>query len=156
MKVNFWFEVKKRLLSKEVEDEIVKVYTNIRVLNIDKKWSFPFPAMIDTGAHTSLLPKYLWENAEYEYVSDSLFMGIKSNLLCSLPCKIGRVSIAMIDDQGNSCNLNIIAYLSKTNDAPPIIGVSTLLDKGRLYIDYKKKEGFFEVWKRMILRKIFV
>ncbi|HOJ50326.1 MAG TPA: hypothetical protein PKW55_05895 [Spirochaetota bacterium] len=144
MKINFWFEVKKRLLSKNVEDEVVKVYTNIRVLNSDKTWSYSVPAIIDTGAHTSLLPKYLWENSDYEYISDSLFMGVKSNLLCSLPCKVGKITIALLDTEGNFHPIDIIAYLSKTNDTPPIIGVSTLMNKGKVCIDYKNRKGFLE------------
>jgi hypothetical protein len=145
MKVNLWFESKQRLLSSNVQDEILKVFCNISLLEEDKSWSPIWNAILDTGAHTTLIPKYIWEKLYYESLSESLFLGIKSNLLCSVPCKVARVMGVILDEEGHNTEPFIMnAYLAKSNDVPLIMGVSTAMDRFQLNIDYPNRKGFLD------------
>ncbi len=142
MKVNLWFKSKNRLLSNNVSDEVLKAFCNISFLDEDKKWSPIWNAIVNTGAHTSLIPKYIWESLLIEPLSESLFLGIKSNLLCSVPCKIAKVATMLLDKEGGKTKPFIInAYLAKSNDVPLILGLSSALERFSLKIDYQKKEG---------------
>lgn len=142
MKIDLWFESKSRLLSHDLSDEVVKAFCNMSFLEDSKKWSPLWSAILDTGAHTSLIPKYIWEGLFYEPLSESLFLGIKSNLLCSVPCKVARVGAMILDGKENRSRPFVMnAYLAKSNDVPLILGVSSALDRFSLNIDYKAKKG---------------
>jgi len=108
-----------------------------------KEWSKTWNAIVDTGAHTTLIPEYIWEKLYYEPLSESLFLGIKSNLLCSVPCKVAKIYTYLLDEENNTTKPFIIhAYLAKSNDVPLIFGVSTALERFDLSINYKNKTGF--------------
>lgn len=143
MKINLWFEKKQRMLSSNEQDSVIKIFGNIRLLNEDEKWSTPWNAIIDTAAHTSLIPSYIWEKMYHEPLSESLFLGIKSNLLCSVPCKVAKVYAALVDLEGNCTKpFEMNAYLAKSNDVPLIIGVSTALTRFNLNVDYKNEKAY--------------
>lgn len=145
MKVKIWFETKQRLLSSTVQDEIIKAYCCISFLQENNQWSPAWNAIIDTGAHTSLLPRYAWENLNHEPLSESLFLGIKSNLLCSVPCKVARIAAVIYDEEDNSSKPFIMnSYLAKSNDVPIILGMSTALENFQLNINYTNKTGFLD------------
>ena len=142
MKIDLWFESKNRLLSNDISDEVVKAFCNMSFLDDSKKWSPLWNAILDTGAHTSLIPKYIWEGLFFEPLSESLFLGIKSNLLCSVPCKVARVAAVILDQDSNRSRPFVMnAYLAKSNDVPLILGLSSALDRFSLSIDYKNKQG---------------
>jgi hypothetical protein len=79
----------------------------------------------------------------FEYLSESLFLGVKSNLLCSVPCKVARVITTILDEKNQMTKPFLMnAYLAKSNDVPLILGISTCLDRFSMQIDYKNRKGF--------------
>jgi len=144
MKIDLWFETKTRLLSNNVRDQVSKVFCNISFLEETKEWSRIWNAFVDTGAHTTLIPEYIWKRLYYEPLSESLFLGVKSNLLCSIPCKVAKVYTLLIDEKNHTKPFIINAYLAKSNDVPLILGVSTSLDNFDLVIKYREGKGYLE------------
>ncbi len=41
----------------------------------------PRDAIIDTGSHVSVIPRYIWTNAYHNFISDEIEMGIGGNIV---------------------------------------------------------------------------
>ena len=62
---------------------------------------------------------------------------------CLLPVKIGFVKNKLIDELGNETKtFRSIVYCASSNDVPVIFGIKDGLDKFKIDIDIKQKEGW--------------
>ena len=64
-------------------------------------WSELYEAIMDTGAHTSVIPKYIWEEIYAEEKADHSVQGIVPKKECSLPVKVSTVRGILFDDELN-------------------------------------------------------
>ncbi|PKL15310.1 MAG: hypothetical protein CVV50_00530 [Spirochaetae bacterium HGW-Spirochaetae-6] len=145
MEISLWFERKNRFLSSEVQDTLSKAFCHVSFLTEDERWSRTWPAIIDTGAHTTVIPEFIWRDLSYEPLSESLFLGVKSNLLCSIPCKVAKIYAKILDQQNQTKPLLMHAYLAKSNDVPLLLGISTALENFTLNLNYKKQTGYLKI-----------
>ncbi len=142
MQIDLWFESKSRYVSTTERDKVLKTLCNISFLEESGDWSRIWHAIVDTGAHTTVLPEFIWKKIYFEPLSESLFLGVKSNLLCSIPCKVAKIYSMILDQNENKTKPFVMnAYLAKSNDVPVILGVSTALERFNLSIDYKNLKG---------------
>ena len=51
-------------------------------------WSELYEAIIDTGAHTSVIPRYIWEGIYAEEKAGHFIQGLVPKEDCSLPVKV--------------------------------------------------------------------
>jgi hypothetical protein len=109
-------------------------------------WSKPRLAIIDTGAHTSILPLTVWEEADVEIIGGHFVRGLVPREDCVLPVKIGRVHAVILDRLGHqSSELTFRAYLAPTDDVPLIIGFKDLMDRCELQFNSKSLTGYIEI-----------
>lgn len=93
-------------------------------------WSQPYSAIVDTGAHTSLLPLSIWKYLIYEKSGEYRMFGIAKNDECGIPVEIGKVTCIIVDESGSQTKeLNIVAFLAGTDKVPLIIGYKDVLEK---------------------------
>ncbi|UCE37399.1 MAG: hypothetical protein JSW00_18380 [Thermoplasmata archaeon] len=59
-------------LSKEEEYELTRLMGWV-VFRTTNHWSEPMDAIIDTGAHTSILPKTIWKGLQQKYKIHMIF-----------------------------------------------------------------------------------
>ncbi len=110
-----------------------------------KGWSKTYDALIDTGAHTSLIPLSIWQDIETDILADHEVKGILAKKECSVPVKVAKVKTVMFDLEGNQTDkLEIPAYLSLIENVPLLIGFRNVLDKFKVCFDYQQNTAFIE------------
>ena len=132
-------------ISKFIENyNIIRLKGIIRFIH-HENYSDPFKAIIDTGAHISLIPHYMWKNLNIEDLGKYEVRGISNKPECNIPSIIGRLEIIIQDRLGNSTNkLKIHSCLALTNEVPLIMGFKDLLSKFQVCFNYGQNEAFIE------------
>ncbi|PKP57369.1 MAG: hypothetical protein CVT89_04605 [Candidatus Altiarchaeales archaeon HGW-Altiarchaeales-2] len=110
-----------------------------------KGWSKTYDALIDTGAHTTLIPLSIWQDIETDILSDHEVKGILAKKEYSVPVKVAKVKTVMFDLEGNQTDeLEIPAYMSLIENVLLLIGFRNVLDKFRVCFDYQQHTAFIE------------
>ena len=132
-------------ISKFIENyNIIRLKGIIRFVQ-NENYSDPFKAILDTGAHISLIPQYMWKNLIIENLGKYEVRGISNKPECNIPSIIGRLEIIIQDRIGNSTKkLKIHSCLALTNEIPLILGFKDLLSKFKIYFHYDKNEAYIE------------
>lgn len=108
-------------------------------------WTKSYDAIIDTGAHTSIIPLEIWQDMETKILADHHVRGISPKKECYVDIKIARVKAVLFDENGNATpELEIFTYLALDENIPLILGFKTLLDKFKLCFDYKANEAWLD------------
>ena len=101
-------------------------------------------AIIDTGAFISLIPRSIWKNVEHEEIARHSVKGIVPKKECSIDVIIGKIKVKLIDEENETNEMDIYAYLAMTDEVPLILGFKDLLSKFRVCFDYGENEAFLE------------
>ena len=145
-KVNLFFET---LRDNQIEG-CIQNYNIIRLkcgiqLKTKDGWTQPYSAIIDTGAHTSVIPLSIWKELACERKGEYKMFGISKKEECSIPVDIGKITCIIIDEFGNCTKeLTIYAFLAKTDKVPLIIGFKDLLEKFNAVFNFNKKIAYIE------------
>jgi len=101
-------------------------------------------AIVDTGAHTSVLPLTLWQRFAVEIdEKDVTVGGINDRPECQIPASLGKVKCFLTDETGQvSPELDIPCFLAETDRVPLILGFANLLSRFKICFDYENKEAF--------------
>ena len=93
-------------------------------------WSKLYEAIIDTGAHTSVIPRYIWEGIYVEKKVDHSVQGIVPKKECSLPVKVSNIRGVLFDDELNHTNeVEFYAFCAMSDRVPLILGFKSLLER---------------------------
>lgn len=146
MAVKLFFE---RFQDKEINSKlpghyVIRLKCALRFLT-KNGLSAPYPAIIDTGAHTSVIPKFIWMESVHQIYGEHKIYGISKNKECVIPCNIGIVGCIIVDDEDNETReLRISAFLANTDEIPLIIGFKDVLEKFKMVIEFSKNNAFIE------------
>ncbi|MCK4476864.1 MAG: hypothetical protein KAU16_09075 [Methanophagales archaeon] len=102
----------------------------------------PYDAVVDTGAHTSLLPLEIWQNLETKMLADYEVRGVSPKPECKVDVKVAKIKCVVFDELGNQKGFEIFAYLASVEDIPLIIGFKDLLEKLDLHIEFSKNDAW--------------
>ena len=139
-----------------IDPEITKFIANYNIIRLkgiirfvkERNYSDPFKAIIDTGAHISLIPQYMWKELNIENLGKYEVRGISNKPECNIPSIIGKLGIIIQDRYGNSTKkLKIHSCLALTNEVPLILGFKDLLSKFKVCFDYDQNEAYIETKK---------
>ncbi|MFQ5892026.1 MAG: hypothetical protein ACE5HW_04455 [Candidatus Methanofastidiosia archaeon] len=109
-------------------------------------YSDSYLAILDTGAHTSLIPNEIWKNIETEELAAHYIRGIIHKEECTLPVKVAKVKGIILDSKGNqSGDMKFHAFLCSTDDVPLILGIKDLLSEFKIVLDVSQYYGYLEV-----------
>ena len=104
-----------------------------------------YPAIIDTGAYVSLIPKEIWLKSETNLLLNSHFVrGLVPKEECKMEVKVGEISCHLVDEERITDEYRFMAYFADTNYIPIILGFRELLSGFRIYFDYQTKEAWLE------------
>ena len=133
-----------------LKNKLLEYGTLIRLISkvkfkTHKGWSKTYDALIDTGAHTTLIPLSIWQDIETDILADHEVKGILAKKECSVLVKVAKVKTVMFDLEGNQTDeLEIPAYLSLIENVPLLIGFRGILDKFSVCFDYRQNTAFIE------------
>ncbi|KPV62161.1 MAG: hypothetical protein AOA65_2053 [Candidatus Bathyarchaeota archaeon BA1] len=86
-------------------------------------WSGARDAIIDTGAHTSILPLSVWEPLDAQILGDYFVRGLVPKKECVLEVKVGWLTGIIIDEQGNTTpETKFRCYLAPSDEVPIVLG----------------------------------
>jgi len=100
-------------------------------------WSEPLPAIIDTGAPVSVIPRKIWETSIFDELTSYSISGLVPNPECSLPVTIGEVTYRLLDEKNSTPAISFKAYLAHTDKVPVILGFADMLENFYLSVDFQ-------------------
>jgi len=116
---------------------VIRLKGQVSFKNMDGSWSRLYPAIIDTGAHTSVLPEKIWRRVEKDVFSEQEIKGVNPKPECSIPALLARITCMLHDDRGNhSKSLLIPTFLAESNEVPLILGFAGLLATFEVMFNY--------------------
>lgn len=133
-------------LSKRIPDygALLRILCDVRFW-APNGWTEAEYAILDTGAHTSLLPLSLWRGLGVQIIADHFVRGLVPKKECKIAVKVGWVKGKIVDKEGNSTpETNFKAFLALTDNIPLIVGFKDLLEKYRINIDVTRDKAFIE------------
>jgi hypothetical protein len=108
-------------------------------------WSDSINAIVDTGAPFSVIPLDIWTDLETTILTEQEIRGINPRKECTLPALIGKTKCILLDEEGNqSKELEVLCYFALSNLVPLIVGFRDILEKFKVYFDYKDNTAFAE------------
>ncbi|UCE73545.1 MAG: hypothetical protein JSV56_11030 [Methanomassiliicoccales archaeon] len=124
--------------------EIVRLETEVS-FKINDQWSKPETAIIDTGAHISVIPFSIWKVISVEHIGSHTLEGIVHKKECMVPVDIGKIKCVLLDRKGNETrDLDVISFLAPTDDIPIVLGYRDLLTEFKICLGYKKNIAYLE------------
>jgi len=141
----FFDEFIDKELEKKVPDhaEIVRLWCLVQFKR-KKDWTMPYPALIDTGAHTTIIPKKIWSDLSINKIANHYVRGLIPKEECKLDIEIGSLEILVCDKVKHTKKMQILSYLAPVNNIPLILGFKDLLSKFKICFDYDKKNAYIE------------
>jgi hypothetical protein len=93
-------------------------------------WSKLYEAIIDTGAHTSVIPRYIWEGIYADEKVGHSVQGIVPKNECSLPVKVSIIRGVLFDDElSHTKEVVFHAFCAIDDRVPLILGFKNLLER---------------------------
>ncbi|MEA1868634.1 MAG: hypothetical protein U9N09_00495 [Euryarchaeota archaeon] len=103
----------------------------------------PDIAIIDTGAHISLIPFQTWEGLNVDVIAEHCTAGVVPGE--TMPVKVGYVKAILLDEFGNeSEEIRFLAYLALTNKVNLLLGVRDMLERFALHTDFVNDEVYLQ------------
>ncbi len=91
-KVKLFFETfKDKQIEKQNSYDLIRLKGVVQ-LKTENGWTKPYPAIIDTGAHTSVIPLSIWKQSKHEKIGKYKMFGISKKEACFLDVDIGKVT----------------------------------------------------------------
>lgn len=143
--------IKIRLRFKQLMDiDLVKENIFLRGLRLftviqfqtSTDWSELIPAIIDTGAPVSVIPRKIWETSIIQELMPYSISGLVPNPECSLPVTIGHLTCRLLDEENITPPIPFKAYLAHTDKVPVILGFADMLERFHISIDFQKNNAF--------------
>ena len=112
---------------------VIRIYVMVKFKK-QSGFTDPYPAIIDTGAHTSVIPAGLWEKSEHKILGEHYIKGLVPN--AKLNVKVGEIKAVFIDMLNISKEYSFLSFFSLNDQTPLILGFKELLSKFKVTIDY--------------------
>ena len=122
---------------------VIRLKCLVSFLKQDGKWSKLHAAIIDTGAHTSVLPEKVWKVADRKVILDYELRGINPKPECAIPAQLAEITCVLHDYWGNySGDLLMPSLLAQSNEVPLILGFAGLLSKFEVRFNYQTESAY--------------
>ncbi|MDP3723178.1 MAG: hypothetical protein Q8R91_06770 [Candidatus Omnitrophota bacterium] len=136
----------KRLPDVELIDRgfwLVRVLCDVR-FPLRQGLSDPYPAIIDTGAPTSIIPLSLWSQTHVRRLKPFLLQGLVARKECAISVTAGIIGAVLEDLQGRQLRRSFRTYLAQTDEVPLILGMQDMLEDGKVFLDLKAQTAWLE------------
>ena len=106
--------------------------------------SDPYPAIIDTGAPTSIIPHSLWSQTRVRQLKSFPLQGLVARKECAVSVTAGILSAVLQDSRGHQLKRTFRAYLADQDEVPLILGMQDLLEDAKFFLDLKAHTAWLE------------
>lgn len=143
-KINGFFET---FLDQELYDKlhsrskVIRTHCLVRFKTEDG-FTKPYPAIIDTGAHTSLLPQRIWKSAQHTILGSHYVKGLVPEV--KLDVQVGEIIAIVVDVLNSSREYKFLSFFSPDDRTPLILGFKELLSEFKLLINYPENQLWLE------------
>ena len=142
-KISLWIGRETRDLELEKKIPDLKPIMRLKGAVLFTGKDVPDIAIIDTGAHISLIPFQTWEGLNVDVIADHYTAGVVPGE--TMPVKVGYVKAILLDEFGNeSKEIRFLAYLALTNRVNLLLGVRDILEWFALHIDCVNDEVYLQ------------
>ena len=143
--VNLLFDVYKNGISinSKINYDLIRLKSGLK-LKTKKGFSDIYSAIVDTGAHISLLPLSIWKEAECEKLGECKLSGVSDENGFIL-VDVGKINYFLTDNIGNKTKeMSMFAFLAHTDKVPLILGFKDALDKLGIHFNFNKNMAYAE------------
>lgn len=142
-RINLWVDRTTRDLELEKKIPNLKPVIRIKGSIIFSGTETPRIAIIDTGAHVSLIPFRFWKDLNIEILAEHYISGVVPDK--EMPVNVSYVVGRLIDRKGNeSKSTRFLSYLAFTNKVNLLFGMRDLLEKFDFYLKFSNDEVWLE------------
>lgn len=134
-----------RIRDEELERKIA-IKPSIRLITQIKfpELEVPEDAILDTGAHISVIPLQIWKRLDTKILVKHKMKGIVPDH--EIPVNVGYVKAKIVDRRGNeSTEMRFLSCLAFTNKIPLILGLRDMLENFDIHIKFSSEEAFLEM-----------
>jgi len=122
-------------------DEFVRIYSRV-IFERNSEPLEPILALVDTGAFISLLPQFIWEDIDINFIGDYHVRGIIKKRECSIDVKVGITKCRLTDRFGHTSEpFEALVYCAYTNEVPAIIGLKDIMERFSICINIENNRG---------------
>lgn len=127
-------------LSAGITLRLIRLVSMVQLITKDG-WTRRYDVIIDTGNPVSIIPRFIWENAEIKWLhsKDAYLYGIGNG---NISGKLGEVILVFSDDEHVSEPIRAKAFLVDNNSAPFLIGFEDVLTIFSLHSDFSTDSAF--------------
>jgi hypothetical protein len=145
IRVNLEFrtDVDLELLEEGINLRIIRLYAFMQFRTHDD-WTRKFKAILDTGNPVSVIPRFIWQNAEVSWLSNREIR-LKGIGEASVSGRLGRITVVFADENKVSPPVDVRAYMLDDNNVPLLIGFEGILTDLDLFCSYRTKTAFLEL-----------
>ena len=113
-------------------------------LRTSEGWTVPHKAIIDIGTPISVIPGFIWKDAQVIRLSRRkvTLTGIGSG---KVQGRLGEITLVFSDEQATSPPIQAKAHLLDDNSVPLLIGCEDILTQVDLFISCRHKVAYFEL-----------
>ena len=141
--ISLWIDRETRDLELEKKIPDLKPIMRLKSAILFTGKDVPDIAIIDTGAHISLIPFQTWEGLDVDMIAEHHAGGVVPGE--TMPVKVGYVKAMLLDEFGNeSQEIRFLAYLALTNNVNLLLGVRDMLERFTLHIDFANDEAYLQ------------
>jgi hypothetical protein len=142
-RINLWVDRTTRDFELEKKIPNLKPLIRIKGSIIFSSTETPRIAIIDTGAHVSLIPFRFWKDLNIEILAEHYMSGVVPEK--KMPVNVSYVVGRLIDREGNeSKSIKFLSYLAFTNKVNLLLGMRDLLERFDFYLKFSNEEAWFE------------
>ncbi len=117
---------------------IIRIFCKIKFESL----STTEDAIIDTGAHISVIPYELWSNMDVKIETNHIMKGAIPGQW--MPVKVGYIKAKLVDENNESKDISFLSYLALTNKVPLILGMRDLLEKFNLHVLFLENKAYLQ------------
>ncbi len=121
--------------------KVIRIFCNVK-FKTPVGFTGPYPAIIDTGAHTSIIPARIWKMSGYTILGDHYVAGLVPGT--KLGVKVGEVGAIFVDLINSSKEYEFLCFLSPNDRTPLILGFKELLSEFAIMVNYPKNTAWLE------------
>ena len=139
-KISLWIDRETRDLELEKKIPDLKPIMRLKGAMLFTGKDVPDIAIIDTGAHISLIPFQTWEGLNVDVIAEHCTAGVVPGE--TMPVKVGYVKATLLDEFGNESKE--IRFLALTNNVNLLLGVRDILERFTLHVDFVNDEVYLQ------------